>query len=84
MKLWKGNRISQEWELSNKEIAKQFLKSKYARSEHFTATDLVLFISSKDGLNSSWDWEQTKGSIEGSKDMLEILDIIDKTQEANP
>ncbi len=84
MKLWKENKINQEWKLSNKEIAKQFLKSKYARSEHFTATDLVLFISSNDGLNSVWDWERNKGSVNGSKDILEILDIIDKTKEVKP
>jgi hypothetical protein len=88
MKLWKANRLDQEWELNNEEIAKRWVKYEKARFEnlnpsppltHFlTGTNLVYFISSKDGLNSSWDWDQCKGSIQGSKDMLEILDIANK------
>ena len=82
MKLWKENKISQEWELSNQEIAKQFLKSRYYDFPNRSIDmSLVNFISSKDGLNSSWDWDSKKGSIDGSKDMIEILDIIHNLKE---
>jgi len=77
MKLWKENRINQEWELSNKEIAHKFLLSKYSL-RMYREKALVEFITAKDGLNSVWDWNKEKGSIMGSKDMLEILDIIEK------
>lgn len=79
MKLWKGNRTDQEYELANKEVAKQFLGSIYGKKPYEfggIAEALVLFISDKTGLNSTWEWNQEKGSVNGSKDMLEIIDIV--------
>lgn len=79
MKLWKENRLDQEHELANKEIAKQFLGSIYGKKPYEfggIATALVYFIGDKTGLNSSWEWNEEKGSINGSKDMLEIIDIV--------
>ena len=78
MKLWKENRIDKEWELSNKEIADRFLRSKYSLRPFHTERALVDFITAKDGLNSIWDWDKTKGSVMGSKDMLEILTLIEE------
>lgn len=75
MKLWKENKVDKEWELSNKEIAEKFILSKYSDYQYI-GNALVDFISSSDGLNSIWEWDKTKGSIQGSKDMLEIIDII--------
>jgi hypothetical protein len=81
MKLWKNNRLDAEWELDNKEIAKRFLESSYNNSENYNLVrGLVEFISDKDGLSSSWEWDKKKGSVEGNKDMLEILDIIEKVR----
>jgi len=79
MKLWKENRIDQEYELANEEIAKQFLGSIYGKKPYEfggIATALILFISKPDGLNSSHDWDEKKGSIDGSKDILKIIDIV--------
>ena len=78
MKLWKGNRVDAEYELSNKEIAEMFLKSKFAQVSDYTDRGFLDFLTSPDGLNSTWEFDKKKGSIDGSKDMLEILDIIDK------
>ena len=77
MKLWKENKLSEEWELSNKEIAKRFLDSEFNVEDSSTEICLVQFISDKHGLNSSWEWDK-KGSIEGSQDMLDILKTIDE------
>lgn len=85
MKLWKGNRLNGEWELSNKEIATKFLKSSYYKKRYDqyrgTVNALVFFITAKDGLDSTWEYDDKKGSVDGSKDMLEILDIIEKKME---
>jgi hypothetical protein len=82
MKLWKGNRIDAEYELSNVEIAEKFIASEYFKKKYelYGSTDkaLVWFIGAKDGLNSTWEWDEKKGSIDGSIDVLEILNIIDK------
>lgn len=82
MKMWKGNKTDREWELSNEEIAKRFLASEYAENENRRGTDmnLVLFIANKDGLHSTWEWDEAKGSITGSPDMLQILDLIREAQ----
>lgn len=80
MKLWKENRLDQEWVLSAEEVAKRFMESGYAK-EYLNyggvAMALVYFITSKDGLNSTWEWDEKKGSIEGSPDMLAILEIVE-------
>lgn len=76
MKLWKGNRLDAVYELSNKEIATRFLNSKYYSEEICIERALVDFITSKDGLNSTWEWDKKKSSITGSSDILEILDLI--------
>ena len=82
MKLWKENMLSQEWELDNNEIAKQFLNSDFYKDRYEkygdTSRALVIFITDKSGLHSSWEWDEKKGSINGSKDMLNILDIIER------
>jgi hypothetical protein len=82
VKLWKENRLNQEWELSNKEIAEKFMASDFYKNryEKYNSTDraLIWFISDKDGLNSTWEFDEKKGSIDGSPDVLEILDIIDE------
>ncbi len=83
MKLWKENKLNQEWELDNKGVVKRFLNSEYGKNpEKYKGKDnaLVYFITGKDGLNSSYDWEEKKGSIEGSKDILEMLNIINKNR----
>lgn len=87
MKLWKENKISQQWEMDNKEIAKRWVDYEKERLAKLcpldlkyllTGRNLVFFISSKEGLNSTWEWDLKKGSVEGSEDMLEILDIVDE------
>lgn len=80
MKMWRENRRDGEWELSNQEIAEQFIKSKFYNLEYNLSFDrqLVNFICDEQGLNSVWDWDKKKGSIDGSKDILEILDIFYK------
>jgi len=80
VKLWKGNRVDAEYELSNKEVAEKFLKSKFAQKSDFTDRCFLDFLTSPDGLDSTWEFDEKKGSIDGSKDMLEILDIIDKVR----
>lgn len=57
MKLWKENKIDQEYELSHKEIIEGFKKSSYyKRYKNPDDIDLDyalrLYITSKDGLNS--------------------------------
>jgi len=79
MKLWKENKNDKQWELDNREIAKQFLKSKYAELDYLNyygiGRALTSFICASDGLNSVWDWDEKKGSIDGSPDVLEIIKI---------
>jgi hypothetical protein len=79
MKLWKSNRLDQEWEMTNEEIAQKFMESGYAKTcWEFGGLRMALvsFIASKDGLNSTWEWNEKRGSIEGSPDFLDILDRI--------
>jgi len=84
VKLWKGNRTDAEYELSNKKLAERFVKSDYFENAYKNTGNfgraLVEFISNKNGLDSSWEWDEKKGSIDGSKDMLEILDIIEQVK----
>lgn len=81
MKLWKDNRLDQAYERPNREIANEFLASDYYKSRHerglFIEQALVLFITGKDGLSSTWEWDERKGSINGSPDMLEILKMVE-------
>lgn len=80
MKLWKQNRLDKEHEISNDEIAKRFLESPYAKADgRNLGYRLIFFITSKDGLNSTWEWDENKGSINGSSDMIKILEIIKET-----
>lgn len=85
MKLWRENKVRNEYELSNVEIARRFIVEYDVdlRKEIGLGRALCDFISSKTGLNSVWEWEQSKGSIDGSKDMLEILRMIDEKLVAN-
>ena len=76
MKLWKQNRLDKEFELPNSEIAKQFLASTFPKRYYSIRDALVYFITSPDGLNSSWEWDEKRGSVDGSKDMIKILEII--------
>lgn len=81
MRFWKENRINQEWSIDNKKIAERFIASKFYKEREAyrgTAQALVFFITDKEGLNSSYEWEDKRGSIDGSKDIIEILDIIDE------
>ena len=92
MKLWKENKLDHEWAMPNLKIAEEFLKSDWndndLKEHKGLEYALVLFISEAKGLNSSWEWNKAEGSIKGSKDMIEILNIIDKLetklQEENP
>jgi hypothetical protein len=83
MKLWRYNRTDKEYVLANEEIAKRFLESNFykERYDKFRSTGmaLVYFLISQEidgGLSSTWEWDETKGSINGSADMTEILDQI--------
>ncbi len=80
MKLYKENKVNQEWELSNQEIAKRFIESEFNIGFNIER-NLVIFLTDKDGLNSVWDWDEKKGSIHGSKDVLEIIDVIYNLEE---
>ncbi len=74
LKLWKENKLNQEWELSNEEIAERFCKS-HSHND-ITIKNLIYFITTKEGLNSSFDFDEKKGSIEGSKDIKEIWNKV--------
>lgn len=69
--------LNSEFEMSNDEIATRFMLSRFYGPDA-TSRDLVLFVSfpeDKGGLASTWDWDEKKGSFDGSKDMLEIFEI---------
>lgn len=59
MKLWRENKVAQEYEISHREIASGFLKSHYSSQENRDSRSLryllTLYICSKDGLNSTLD-----------------------------
>ena len=59
MKLWKENKLNQGWELSNEEIIKRFMNSKFKEHEtcgiFYLDVRLRYFITDKEGLNSSFD-----------------------------
>jgi hypothetical protein len=85
LKLWKGNRISCEQKVSNNIIVDGFLKSKFAQTDYLRHVGLdfalSLYVTSPepDGLNSTWEWDSSKGgSIEGSPDMSKIREAIRK------
>ena len=80
MKLWKENRTDKPWEPSNKEIAKQFKESQFSEYNNSTEFNLINFISDPEGLDSIWEWDKKKGSIQGSPDILEILKIIEEAE----
>ena len=59
MKFWKGNRISQEFELSHKEVLEKFKESKFFKligEQNFDRT-LTQFLTSKVGLYSTFEKE---------------------------
>ena len=62
MKLWKENRIDQEYEKLIDDIVTEFLQSDYNKDVDNAFQSVVLFISAKDGLNSSIEL-LTKGEL---------------------
>jgi hypothetical protein len=80
MKLWKNNRIDQEYELENKVIIGQFVGSKYYQNVLLGMNlDRCLrgFICSDDGLKSVFE--------EGDYDILlkELLEVLRKRKDWN-
>lgn len=77
MKLWKDNRIDQEWELVEEEIADRFLASKWADAEAWPwplDRRLRAFMTEKDdGLSSVWTDEAAYERVVGI-----ILDTADR------
>lgn len=59
MKLWKENKIANEYEMSHDEVVALFKTSRYYAAweeENYNLRyQLTLFIGAKDGLNSSLD-----------------------------
>lgn len=59
MKLWKENKLNQEWIKEDNEILEEFKRSKYFRQDDcgifYEDQRLTAFITSKDGLNSTFD-----------------------------
>lgn len=45
MKLWKNNRVDQEWELADEEIIRRFKASEYAKADMGTDRALRLFLT---------------------------------------
>ena len=55
MKLYRDNRRSGEWELTEEEIARRYLASDYATWWHWPLErKLSLFLESSNGLSSTW------------------------------
>lgn len=85
MKLWRGNRVNQEWELSNEEIAHRFVQAagddlKFCSNIPRSLANFIIGPEDKGCLNSTWEYDEKKGSIDGSPDMLEIIDLIEKVR----
>jgi len=78
MKLWKENDINKEWDLENEEIVRRFLSSSFAKERtNFGITYcLINFITSVYGLNSVYEFDEEKGSIDGSEDILEMINLL--------
>jgi len=58
IRLWKENKPTGAWELSEEEVARRFLASEYAGQLRDTwplDRALAAFISVPQGLNSSWE-----------------------------
>lgn len=58
MKLWRNNKIDQEWELSEEEIAKRFLASKFVYYNWPLDRNLRAFMTTphhEGGLGSVWE-----------------------------
>ena len=55
MKLWEENKISNEKEVSHKDISDGYFKSRYAELDMPFERKLRLYIGSADGMNSSFD-----------------------------
>jgi hypothetical protein len=58
MKLWRNNRRSGEWELSNEDIAARFLASKFGDFDEYpwrVDHALPVFIGDPEGLSSSFE-----------------------------
>lgn len=61
MKLWKNNRLDQEWELPDSEIISRFAASEWSTIEGWTADrQLRAFLTSAqyDGLSSVFDEDE--------------------------
>jgi hypothetical protein len=58
MKLWKENKLNQEWEKPNEEIANEFIKSKFNNETRPTDSQLRLFVTARDGLNSVFEEDE--------------------------
>jgi len=67
MRLWKNNRVDEEWELRNEEIVKRFKESKqyqdFKEGMHLR-TALSMFISSKSGLSSVFEIDEFEELVE--------------------
>jgi hypothetical protein len=57
MRLWKGNKVDQQYEMSDAEIFATLKASRYFELLLYYPTRRVLamFISAPDGLNSTWE-----------------------------
>ena len=80
MKLWKDNKLDQEYDKPNVDIAKEFMASEFYNPKEPIGYNLVFFVSAKNGLSSTWEWEEEKGSVCGSPDMLEIIELVKKKE----
>lgn len=78
MKLWKQNRLDQEWEISIEDLCERFLKSDQCDNDFLDYYGLhqaiVAFVTSRDGLRSSMDIEHADSA--GHKDLNEAYEHI--------
>ena len=75
MKLYKGNLITGEFEMSHKEIINKFINSPYNKDVNSPFQSLLLFIGATDGLNSTFEIKKRElANLE--KELQRASDII--------
>lgn len=73
MKLWKDNRLDQEHEIPNEDVAAGYLASDYAKVAMPLERMLNLYIANPDGLSSTWG---DPHNAEDRHDFDAVLDLI--------
>lgn len=70
MRLWKGNRLDAEHEMTPEEIVAGFVESEWMERDDLSVDSrLRMYIATEEGLNSAWDPAEQMGEYQPVLDL---------------